>query len=60
MTDGVYGWLCTILIAFIAAFFAGWVVAHQEISTECVRQGSFYFNDIDFECSVRHRAEGEL
>ncbi|NYT81395.1 hypothetical protein H0A70_07820 [Alcaligenaceae bacterium] len=59
MTDSVFGWLFTILFAFIVAFISGWTAAHQEVATECARQGGFYVNDKDFDCSVR-RIEGEV
>lgn len=46
------------LVVFLFGIFAGWMSAHHEIATECVRQGSFYLNDMDFNCALR-RIEGE-
>lgn len=57
-TDNL-GWILLYMVTvFIAAFLAGWITAHREVETECLRQGGFYVNDADFICSLRH-VEGD-
>ena len=37
----------------IFMFWMGWIFAHDEVSTECQRQGSFYVGDLTFECKEK-------
>ncbi len=30
----------------------GWLLAHNEVATECQRQGGFYVGNKDFKCEV--------
>jgi hypothetical protein len=30
----------------------GWLLAHNEVATECQRQGGFYVGSKDFKCEV--------
>lgn len=53
MNDNLWGVALLLLVAFLFGSFTGWMSAHHEIATECVRQGSFYLNDKDFSCALR-------
>lgn len=45
---------CVALIGlFGVGLFAGWLAAHQEVATECERQGGFYVGKRDFVCSPK-------
>lgn len=57
--DNFWGVILLCLVAFFFGSFTGWMSAHHEIATECVRQGSFYLNDKDFKCALQS-VEGEL
>jgi hypothetical protein len=47
----VDNFMAAILVFFLGGL-AGWLFAHQEISTECHRQGGFYVGSKDFKCEV--------
>lgn len=45
------------LIIFIAGLIIGWQLAHQEVATECERQGSFYVGSKTFKCTEIKESE---
>lgn len=57
MNDNFWGVALLLFVVFLFGSFAGWMSAHHDIATECIRQGSFYVNDKDFNCDLR-RIEG--
>jgi hypothetical protein len=42
----------SLVYVFIVGVIVGWILAHQEVSTECARQGSFYVGKNDFKCEL--------
>lgn len=45
------------VFTFISGMALGWRAAHEEVSIECLRQGSFYVGDKDFTCSLLEKAK---
>lgn len=47
-----------VFVGFIlAAFFVGWVMAHNTVSTECEKLNSFYVGSTTYECKVKDKNE---
>lgn len=40
------------LMAALIALMIGWVFAHNEVATECERQGSFYVGGKTYQCAL--------
>lgn len=37
----------------IVGIMIGWIIAHNEISTECQRQGNFYVGKTLYSCEIK-------
>ena len=42
-----------LFVMFWVAIFIGWVAAHNTVSKECQRLGSFYVGDTVYECKAK-------
>jgi len=47
-----YRFAMELVFACLIGVLLGWVIAHEEIATECQRQGGFYVGDKDYKCEV--------
>lgn len=50
-TDWMPGLILAVVLA--GAFGFGWIAAHEEVKTECERQGSFYVGNKTFTCEAK-------
>lgn len=54
MFDTFMAGVTAVVVAMMAGLI-GYVMAHDEIATECRRQGGFYVGSTDYECRVKER-----
>ena len=45
------------LLVLFSAFFSGWVIAHNVVSSECKKLGGFYVGTTVYECKVKEETK---